>query len=96
MVFFLSDFNLHISDGRIQFMVFAALAVDSHLKVRVFHFIFILQTQKMLKLVLKTDHLVLDRADFLLHLDHLVVFRLKFRGSGLNESVHFINFGLLS
>ena len=54
-------------------MVLAALSVDPHLEVRVFHFILVLQTQQVLKLVLEADHLVLNRADFLLHLDNLVI-----------------------
>lgn len=77
-------------------MVLSTLTVDSHLKVRVFHFIFILQTQQVLEFVLETDHLVLNRGDFLLHLDDLVILGLELSGPRLNKPVHLINLGLLS
>ena len=41
-------------------MIFAALSVDSHLKVGVLHFEFILKTQQVLELVFEADDLVLD------------------------------------
>ena len=96
MIFLLSDFNLHICNSRVQLMVLSTLTVDSHLKVRVFHFIFILQTQQVLEFVLETDHLVLNRGDFLLHLDDLVILGLELSGPRLNKPVHLINLGLLS
>jgi len=96
VIFLLSDFNLHICNSRVQLMVLSTLTVDSHLKVRVFHFIFILQTQQVLEFVLETDHLVLNRGDFLLHLDDLVILGLELCGPRLNKPVHLINLGLLS
>lgn len=96
MVFFLSNFNLHFSNRLIQLMIFAALSVDPHLEVWVLHFVLVLQTQQVLELVLEADDLVLDWGDLLLHLDDLVVLWLELRGPGLNQPIHFVNFGLLS
>ena len=76
-------------------MIFAALTVDSHLKVGVLHFEFILETQQVLELVFEADDLVLDWWYLLLHLNDLSILGLKLTGSCLNEPVHLINFWLL-